>query len=110
MELLDYLTWIVIWFLGAVYGWYARERQAKRTIDRFVSQFVDEQVETVSEKFVPIIIEKHGPMFYVYDKDKNEFMAQGSTRRELEDALAKRFPDKRFMADKENLKVFNESL
>jgi hypothetical protein len=37
-------------------------------------------------------------------------MAQGSTRKELEDNLAKRYPDKYFAATNEDLKVFNESL
>jgi hypothetical protein len=32
-------------------------------------------------------------------------MGQGNTRKELEVNLAKRFPDKKFAADKENLKV-----
>lgn len=110
IDLYDWLMWIVIWIMGAVYGWYARERYAKRLVDRFVNQFVEQQAEQISEQFIPIIIEKHNGVFYVYDKEKNDFMAQGSTRRELEDALAKRYPNKRFMAEKENLKVFNESI
>ena len=110
MELYDYLLLIVVWIMGAVYGWYARERHAKRTIDRFITQFVDEQVEEISDSVIHITIEKHNGVFYVYDKEKNDFMAQGNTRKELEDALAKRYPDKKFAATTSNLKVFNESL
>jgi hypothetical protein len=110
LDLYDWLLWMVIWFMGAVYGWYARERHAKRTIDRFVTQFVDEEVEAVKDSIIPITIEKHNGGFLVFNKETHEFMAQGGTRRQLEDALAKRFPDKRFTATTENLKVFNESL
>jgi hypothetical protein len=47
MEFIDYVTYVVVWVMGAVYGWYARERQARRTIDRFfseVTEAVDEEV------------------------------------------------------------------
>jgi predicted metal-dependent RNase len=101
MTIYDYLLWVVIWILGAVYGWYARERQAKRTIDMFFNQVE----ETIDASVLKINIEKHGPMFYVYDKETNDFMAQGNTVEELESNLAKRYPDKRFAADKDNLRI-----
>lgn len=37
-------------------------------------------------------------------------MGQGKTKQELEEVLAKKFPDCKFAAEPENLKVFNESL
>ena len=108
MTIYDYLIWIVVWIMGAVYGWYARERHAKRTIERFVKEVMPAVQE--SDVRIHVTIEKHNGVFYVYDKVKNEFMAQGSTRKELEDNLAKRYPDKYFAATNEDLKVFNESL
>lgn len=110
LDLYDWLLWMVIWFMGAVYGWYARERHAKRTIDRFITQFVDETVEEAKDSIIPIVIEKHKDGFYVYNKETYEFMAQGTNRSQLENSLAKRYPEKRFAASTENLKVFNESL
>lgn len=105
MEFYDYLLWVVIWIMGAVYGWYARERHAIRTIDRIMSDIYDETSEVESNTRIHITIEKHNDVFYVYDKEKNEFMAQGSTRKELETNLAKRYPNKHFAADIESLKV-----
>lgn len=109
MEFIDYVTYVVVWFMGAVYGWYARERHAKRTIDRFFSEVEESVNEQVDESIIKINIERHSGVFYVYNKDTGEFMGQGNTRKELEDVLAKRFPEKKFAADKEDLKVFNES-
>ena len=109
MELYEYLLLVVVWIMGAVYGWYARERHAKRTIKRFVSEMLP-QTEEADDTRIYVSIEKHNGVFYVYDKDKNEFMAQGSTRKELETNLATRYPNKYFAATKEDLKVFNESL
>ena len=107
MEFIDYVTYVVVWFMGAVYGWYARERQAKRTIDRFFSEVEETVGEQVNDSVIPIKIERHSGVLYVYNKDTEEFMGQGNTRKELEDVLAKRFPDKKFAADKENLKVLS---
>lgn len=108
MEFIDYLTYVVVWILGAVYGWYARERQARRTIDRFFSNFEEDDEKDV-DSVIPIKIDRHSGVFYVYNKDTEEFMGQGNSRKELELNLAKRFPDQKFAADKESLKVLNES-
>ena len=105
MEFIDYVTYVVVWIMGAVYGWYARERQAKRVIDRFFSS-VEEDLD---DPVIPIKIDYHSGVFYVYNKDTEEFMGQGNTRKDLELNLAKRFPDKKFAADKESLKVLHES-
>lgn len=110
MDLWDYAGLVCIWILGAVYGWYARERQAIRTINRLFSEENIHQSEETEEPRIHISVEKNNGVFYVYDKDNNTFMGQGKTRSELEDNLSKRFPNKRFMADKESLKVLNESL
>ena len=108
MEFIDYLTYVVVWVLGAVYGWYARERQARRTIDRFFSN-LEEDDETLVDSVIPIKIDRHSGVFYVYNKETEEFLGQGNSRKELELNLAKRFPDTKFAADKESLKVLNES-
>jgi hypothetical protein len=98
----DYLLWLVFWIMGAVYGWYARERHARRLIDKMFSNVE----ETDDPSTLKINIEKHGSMFYVYDKETNDFMAQGRTKKELESNLTQRYPDKRFAADKDNLRIF----
>jgi hypothetical protein len=109
MEFIDYVTYVVVWVMGAVYGWYARERQARRTIDRFFSNLEEDIDDKVNETIIPIKIDRHSGVFYVYNKETEEFMGQGNTRTELEVNLAKRFPDKKFAADKESLKVLHES-
>lgn len=108
MEFIDYVTYVVVWVMGAVYGWYARERHARRTVDRFFSEIEEHAEKTAADSVIPIRIDQHNGIFYVYNKDTDEFMSQGATRRELEGNLAKRFPDKKFAADKENLKVLHE--
>ena len=104
MELTDYLLWVVIWFMGAVYGWYARERHSKRIVDKFMDEIDSAVTERVSENTIKIFIEQVKGVYYIYNKENNDFMGQGSTREEVEKVLAERFPNKKFMADTANLK------
>jgi hypothetical protein len=84
-------------------GWIAREYHARATIDNFV-QYMEAKQEEATEGLIPIIIEKVDGVFYVYSGQDNTFMAQGKNRRDLEDALDKRYPGKKFAALPSNLK------
>ena len=108
MEFIDYLTYVAVWIVGAVYGWYARERQARRTIERLFSEIEESAEEDTQDSLIMIDIERDANCLYAYNKETSEFLAQGKSRRELEETLAKRYPDQRFMASKETLKVLNE--
>lgn len=85
----------VVWLMGAVSGWNARERHAKRITEQFL-EHMQQSVEEHDEHIIHINIEKHNNVFYVYDRDTNEFMAQGSTQSEVETNLRKRYPGKSF--------------
>ena len=37
-------------------------------------------------------------MWFLYNADNNEFVAQGRTRKELDEAVAQRFPDRKVVA------------
>lgn len=93
-----------VFAVGFLCGWEFRERAAKRFVDKFVEENLDTLQRHVEEHSVNINIEKHGEMYYVFQKEDSSFMAQGKTRRELELALAKNHPGKRFYASPENLK------
>ena len=43
-------------------------------------------------------LEQHDGIWFLYNADNNEFVAQGRTRRELDEAVAQRFPDRRVVA------------
>lgn len=107
---MEYLFIIVVWIMGACFGWGARERHAERQLKRFMERVEEKVDQEYDESIIHISIEKHNGMFFVYNKDTNEFMGQGTTRRELEQNLAKRFPEKKFAADKENLRILNEPI
>ena len=89
---------------GIIVGWELRERSAKRFVDKFVEENLDQLQQHVEEHSINIVIEKHGDMFYVFQKEDSSFMAQGKDIKQLESALAKSYPGKRFFASSENLK------
>ena len=93
---------IVVWLWGAVFGWQARERYAERRLAELLKHVEDGSTET-PENHIHIVIEKHNDVFYVYGKDDNQFMAQASTIKELEEALQKRYPGKKFACPEKNM-------
>jgi hypothetical protein len=110
MELLNLIVFLFFmmaaWIMGAVSGWNARERHAKRVVQEYLSEEgnLDQELEEMKNKYQPIKIEKHDNGYFVYSMPENTFMAQGATRQEVEANLEKRFPGKRYAATPENLK------
>lgn len=51
-----------------------------------------EQLDEVSERFVPCRLEHENGVFYLYRQDTNEFVAQGRTPQELGEAADQRYP------------------
>jgi len=100
MELILLVVYtFIIWLGGSVAGWNAREKHAKKQVERHFEQLLEQQEEKIH-----IIIEKHNDMLYVYDKDTKQFMAQGSTKEAVEKILVERFPGKRFACHESTLK------
>ena len=92
----------VVWVMGVKSGWDARERHASRITKQFLDAMQD--AEEQEEEQIHIIIEKHNDMLFVYDKDTKQFMAQGSSKEDVEKILVERFPGKRFACHESILK------
>lgn len=104
MEIILMLLVMVFCFIG---GWVAREAYAVRRLDNLMINLEDtlkEKFEEELENMIPIKIEYDNSTFFVYNNDDNSFMAQGSSRKELEQNLEKRYPGRRFAARPENLR------
>lgn len=105
MEGMYILIGFLLWVWGIIIGWRAREVHAKQQVQKYMVETVDElETQTLPETQIQIKIEKDENMFFVYDLNTNEFMAQGTTRNQVEMALAKRYPGKHFAATPSNLR------
>lgn len=98
------LSYILVLFVGTVYGWNLRQRHAEKQLDNFMVRLDAEVQDKISQSVIYIDIEKQNGVFYVYDKKNKDFMGQGKDKEELEKNLAARFPNKKFLADSNNLK------
>jgi len=94
-----FLLFIVAFFMGTVYGWNLRERHAKKFIESLAEAAQEEEDDTV----VRIFIERHNGQLFAYHKDNSRFIAQASTRNELEQKLNEAYPGKRFGVSHTNL-------
>lgn len=93
--------------IGFLMGWHQREQWAKKKVDYLMGQLNTALDEQINDSKIQIKIERHSGVLYVFNKENDEFMAQGATRDELEDALKVKYPNKVFLATTENLKEVN---
>jgi hypothetical protein len=94
---------IVIFILGGMYGWGLRERYANHLLQKLAKHIIEEQVS--SDDLIQIIVEKHNNTLFIYKKEDGQFMVQGTSFKELNDALENRFPGKRFACSEEHLQI-----
>lgn len=104
---MELLILVIVAMVFARIGWGLRELHAIRQVqklDGMLKETIEEELEEIKKKYLPIKIEKVKQEYYVYSIPDNTFMAQGTNRKELEDNLDKRYPGKRFAATPDNLK------
>jgi len=93
------MLWLVVVALAGVVGWKLREFYAVYSIRRMLEEndllhFTEESAEEPSD-VVKMEVNREGEQIYAYDMDDN-FLAQGLDAKELDDALKRRFPGKKF--------------
>ena len=93
----------LIFLAGAFFGWEARERAAKKVVEKYLDQ-IEHEVEKSQKDAINIKIERNGDFYYVFESETDTFMGQATTREDLEKVLGEKFPGKRFYATSTNLK------
>ena len=105
MELLIY---ILVAIILVRLGWNLREFKAIAEVRKMreddTLEFLEQELEEIKKKYLPIKIEKVNQGYFVYSIPDNTFMAQGTNLKELEENLDKRYPGKKFAATPDNLK------
>lgn len=83
--------------IGFVAGWKYREYTAQRILKAVFKDVV----ENIASNVVEVWIERHNDVFYVYNKETGEFLAQGSSSAEVTEALQKAHPTKSFTTNRD---------
>jgi len=71
------------------------------------NEVLREQLEEVTKKvkdtIIHVNIEKHGDVFYLFEKDTDRFIAQGTTFEEVKQHCLTRFKNKNVVADESQM-------
>ena len=73
----------------------------EKALDKLSTE-IDEDVTALTSAKVYVRVERVNDQIFMFRKDTNEFLAQGTTARDLLDALTKRFKDMEFTVTKED--------
>ena len=99
----EFVTTFLFTLAGIVVGWYLRERAAVMRVNKLMKglQLAEEtEAEEMQIKAKLSVIDNG---FYLSDSD-GHFMAQGSTKEELLDAVKERYPNKMIVIDQADAK------
>jgi hypothetical protein len=73
----------------------------EKALDKLSTE-IDEDVTALTSAKVYVRVERVNDQIFMFRKDTNEFLAQGTTAKDLLDALTKRFKDMEFTVTKED--------
>lgn len=92
--ILDTIFWmVVIWLFMKVWETYLIAK------NEALAEQVKEMTKQIKEQIIHVNIEKHGEVFYLFEKDTNRFIAQGATFEEVKEHCQTRFKNKSVIAD-----------
>jgi predicted RNase H-like HicB family nuclease len=115
METADIVLWVVV---GAVMGiglFYIVLKMAANILMRRLAQDIKE-LEAVleqTERSIPARVELHNNVFFVYNNNTNEFMAQGNSITELRERIKARWGQNRVSVvagDDQALKLLEQQI
>lgn len=96
MELSDIILWILVGIAIGAWGFYMIIKAALAVAIRKLENEIEEAIEKQrDEKSIPCRVELHNDVFFVYNNDTNEFVAQGKDLAELRERIRVRWADKK---------------
>ena len=94
----DIIFWlVVIWLVMKVWDKYLTAKN-----EALVEQIKDMQAQ-MKDSIILVEIEKHDDIFYLYEKDTQEFIAQGTNFDEIREHCKTRFKDRAVVANEEQM-------
>lgn len=98
----DTIFWVVVFWL--VIKIWQKYLIAKNII---LEEELKEMTDQMKNNFICVDIEKYNNVFYLYEKDTREFIAQGSNFEEVKQRCEARFKGKAVVADETQMKMFD---
>jgi len=92
--------WIVIWLVSKFVLFYLQARQD------ILREEIDDLTKQLKNKIIHVNVEKHGSVFYLFEKDTYRFIAQGYDINEIKKTCEDRFKGAVIVADSDELKKY----
>jgi hypothetical protein len=100
--IIDTVFWFVVfWLIIKVCQTYIIAK------NEALAEQIKEMTEQIKNSVIQVDIEKHDNMFYLYNKDTREFIAQGTNFDEVKLHCETRFKGKSVVADETQMKMFD---
>ena len=93
---------LLIFILGVLIGWIAREHHARQRLDRLMEKFHEEEHELDPEDTIAVKLEKHGDSVIVYNKLNNSFVTQVKSKKEFYEYCETHFKGKLVFMNKDD--------
>jgi len=97
METTDIVLWVVLGIFIGVTAFYLTMKLAVNLLARRIEQQLETLDQALKEHvdLIPCRVEQHNGVFFVYNNETNEFMAQGNDLAELRERIKARWKDRR---------------
>lgn len=79
---------MIYFIIGVVLGWFLHRYMVKLAIARTLKR-AEEEIK--QHKQIMMRIEKHKGIFYLYNKETEEFIAQGKNKEEINEVIQKKY-------------------
>jgi hypothetical protein len=97
----EIIIWcLLIWLASKFFLFYL---QAKNEI---LKEEIDDLTKKLKNKIIHVNVEQHGNVFYLYERETDRFIVQGSDINEIKKKCADRFKDAVIVADSDELKKY----
>ena len=93
------LAFVITWVVLKIFQSYLEVKN-----EQLIKELTDLQ-EKVKRAIIKVNVEKHGDVFYLFEKETDRFIAQGKDADEIRIILEKHYPNKTVFADKEHLET-----
>jgi hypothetical protein len=102
MTFADFITDVFFWLIIFWVFVKAIELYLKAK-NEILTEQVKEMTKQIKEQIIHVNIEKHGEVFYLFEKDTNRFIAQGTNFEEVKEHCVTRFKNKSVVADESQM-------
>ena len=103
------VAWLTVWFMLKTVITRVNDEMS-RMLDKVVDE-VNDSIDKEPRELIMARVELHDDTFYVYNKEDNQFMAQGKTLAEVKEHMFKRYSKDKYnvIADpEENVEVLKK--